>query len=117
MREVAGLLIVVAVLAVAPALYFSSMIWWVIAVTFVVAGLLLVYSARRVRREREMHALATFDGYAPGPLSPRRLGRRRWGCGFRWRLSYSPHEHSSVVERHMETTVCQPRDINFELQH
>ena len=73
MREVAGLLIVVAVLAVAPAVYFSAMIWWVVAVTFVVAGLLLFYSARRVRRERALHATsdATFDGYAPGPLSPR----------------------------------------------
>jgi membrane protein implicated in regulation of membrane protease activity len=76
MREAAGLSIVVAVLAIAPALIFSSMIWWVVAVAFVVLGLLLFYSGHRVNRERDPHATSKdkFDG-GPGPLDPGR-GRR-----------------------------------------
>ena len=77
MREVAGLLIVFAVLAMAPAVMLSSRIWWVVAVSLVVVALLLFYTSRRVKRDRDAHATSndTFDGYAPGPLSPSR-GRR-----------------------------------------
>jgi hypothetical protein len=65
------------VLAVAPAVKLSSPIWWVVAVSLIIVGLLLFYSGRRVKRDRESHATSndTSDGYAPGPLSPGR-GRR-----------------------------------------
>lgn len=74
---IAGLLLVVAVLTLAPAVYFSSMIWWVVATTFAVMGLVLFYSARRVRRDldRRSSSDSHFDGYSPGPLSPGRWRR------------------------------------------
>jgi hypothetical protein len=77
MREVAGLLLVLAVLLLAPAFYFSSMIGWVVAIALAIAGLLLFYSGRRARRDRDGPAPADerFDGFEAAPLNPRRWRR------------------------------------------
>jgi len=82
MREVAGVVVVVVALAVAPAGYFWSSIWWTVSVALAVAGLLLFYSARVQRRERKDRELASGDDpgdaverYSPGPLNPNRARR------------------------------------------
>jgi hypothetical protein len=66
-----------------PAGHFWSPIWWVVAVALAVAGLLLFYSGRRVRRERDTNSGSndTFDGYAPGPLNPGRARRMDTDAG------------------------------------
>jgi len=76
MREVAGFLLVIAVLLLASAFCFSSMIWWAVAIALALAGLLF-YSGRRVTRDREGTAPADerFDGLGPAPLSPGRWRR------------------------------------------
>jgi hypothetical protein len=71
MRQVAGIACVLVAVVTAPAGHFWSPIWWAFSVALVIAGLLLFYSARRVKRELDAGtgSSATFDSYAPGPLA------------------------------------------------
>jgi hypothetical protein len=77
MREVAGIAFVFVAVVTAPAGHFWSPIWWVVSVALAIAGLLLFYSARRVKRERDAGtgSNGTFESYAPGPLASGRARR------------------------------------------
>jgi hypothetical protein len=76
MREVAGLVLVVAAVVIAPAGHFWSSIWWAVSVLLALVGLVLYLSERTLRREREVRESASSGNagdvttYAPGPLHP-----------------------------------------------
>jgi hypothetical protein len=61
MREVAGLLIVAGVLAVAPAVKLSSPIWWVVAVSLVIVALRQAPDAVGVSGQKPEVALPFLD--------------------------------------------------------
>ncbi len=75
MREIAGIALVLAAVGIAPAGHFWSAIWWAVSVVFAIVGLLLFYSARTLRREKDRESGSSANaggeaGYVPGPLSP-----------------------------------------------
>ena len=93
MREVAGIVLVVAAVVVAPAGHFWSSIWWAVSVALAFVGLVLYFSERTLRRERidRESALSGNAGdattYAPGPLHPGGIRRGSTSsddsdCGF-----------------------------------
>jgi hypothetical protein len=76
MREVAGIVLVVAAVVIAPAGHFWSGIWWAVSVGLAIVGLVLYFSERTLRRERkDLESTASGNAgdvatYAPGPLHP-----------------------------------------------
>jgi hypothetical protein len=76
MREVAGIVLVVAAVVIAPAGHFWSSFWWGVSFVLAIVGSLLYYSARTLRRERkDRESGASRDAgdataHAPGPLHP-----------------------------------------------
>ena len=76
MREVAGIVLVVAAVVVAPAGHFWSSAWWAVSVVLAIVGLVLYYSERTLRREQRDRDsnpngnAGDATGYVPGPLHP-----------------------------------------------
>jgi membrane protein implicated in regulation of membrane protease activity len=76
MREVAGIVLVVAAVVIAPAGHFWSSTWWAVSVVLAIVGLVLYYSERTLRRERKDRESDSSGNagdattYAPGPLHP-----------------------------------------------
>jgi hypothetical protein len=84
MREVAGIVLVVAAVVIAPAGHFWSSTWWAVSVVLAIVGSVLYYSARTLRRERKDRESSSqgnagdATACAPGPLHPG--GLRRGGA-------------------------------------
>jgi hypothetical protein len=76
MREVAGMVLVVAAVVIAPAGHFWSSIWWAVSFVLAIVGLVLYYSERTLRRENEDRefgyggSAGGAPGHVPGPLHP-----------------------------------------------
>ena len=76
MREVAGIVLVVAAVVIAPAGHFWSSIWWAVSLILAIVGLVLYYSERTLRREQKFldsnpnGNTGDAGAYAPGPLHP-----------------------------------------------
>jgi hypothetical protein len=85
MREVAGIVLVMAAVIIAPAGHFWSGTWWAVSVVLAIVGSLLYYSERIHRRERKDREsgpsgnAGDATAYAPGPLNP--TGVRRGSSG------------------------------------
>jgi hypothetical protein len=84
MREMVGIVMVVAAVVIAPAGHFWSPVWWAASVVLASVGIVL-YASERVAR-RELRDRANPNGnagdvpvHAPGPLHPG--GIRRGSAG------------------------------------
>ena len=84
MREMVGIVMVVAAVIIAPAGHFWSPVWWAGSVVLAVVGFVLYASERVVRRELRDRAKPNGNAgdatvHAPGPLHPG--GIRRGSAG------------------------------------
>ncbi len=76
MREVTGIVLVLAAVVIAPAGHFWSSVWWAVSVGLAIVGSFLYYSERTLRRERKNRESGSSGNagdataYAPGPLHP-----------------------------------------------
>jgi hypothetical protein len=76
MREVTGIVLVVAAVVIAPAGHFWSSFWWAVSFVLAIVGSILYYSERTLRRERKDRESGSSGNagdattYAPGPLHP-----------------------------------------------
>jgi hypothetical protein len=87
MREVAGIVLVVAAVVIAPAGHFWSSIWWAVSLVLAIVGVVLYSSERTLRREREARDSNSngnpgdATAYAPGPLHPGGIRRGSTSSG------------------------------------